>query len=113
MIPKLVLVINGYKNPRQVINVTKYDTINASCYALHGRPEVNLTWLMNNQRVDIHYEQIEVSLKIIRGENNTVDTISRIVFSSEIHYGNITCVMTTVTGIEITLEGNFTVISKY
>ncbi|KAJ8031424.1 IgGFc-binding protein [Holothuria leucospilota] len=112
VIPKLVLVINGYKNPKQVINVTKYDTINASCYALHGRPEVNLTWLMNNKRVDIHSEQIEVSLEIIKRENNTVDTVSKILFSSEIHYGNITCVMTSVTGMESTLEGNFMVIAK-
>ncbi|KAJ8031899.1 hypothetical protein HOLleu_25256 [Holothuria leucospilota] len=110
VIPRLTLLLNGRNSTNGTVNITRSEGINASCYTLGGKPAVNLSWLINNKKMDNLDKQVKMSFKKTKAENNTFHSFSTIQFKPQGKQGSVTCVMSSVTGHEAQLERKFLII---
>lgn len=73
---------------------------------------MNLSWLINNKKMDTLDKQVKISFKKTKAENNTFDSLSTIQFKPQGKQGSVTCVMSSVAGHEEQLDRKFLIIGK-
>ncbi|KAJ8048314.1 hypothetical protein HOLleu_00576 [Holothuria leucospilota] len=87
--PSMVLTINGYSSAKEVY-VDKREEIYAVCSAVGARPDVNLTWLINDKPTNLHFDENSHR----RTEVGVYDLIATLQFnlSENEDFGTITCI---------------------